>query len=261
MAACRWLALGRPTRSRHADVNGLWPGRPGPRPRRRAERHSRGRTRATLAGAARGAPMLVARPGGKSVGKGNLAPTLGSQAPRPRRSRFPEKGNTPALSCPNLAERVGFEPTVSFPTHDFQSCRFGRSRTPPALRQASLNQPHAGTGTPAAWCRARRSALRNGAPQTGSGPDGSSPQRIAPCAVGNLTVAPGTKRMGGLPPLGRAPAFRRPCRLSSFRQDPVPFDRWVRQQDARPGGRSGSKDVPEVWSSRWNVPLLSDRNG
>src|ERR1700730_8309053 len=29
------------------------------------------------------------------------------------------------------AERVGFEPTVSFPTHDFQSCRFGRSRTPP----------------------------------------------------------------------------------------------------------------------------------
>jgi len=36
-------------------------------------------------------------------------------------------------------------------------------------------------------------ALRNGAPQTGSGPDGSSPQRTALCAVGNLTVAPGTK--------------------------------------------------------------------
>jgi hypothetical protein len=45
------------------------------------------------------------------------------------------------LTCPNLAERVGFEPTVSFPTHDFQSCRFGRSRTPPALRQASLKGP------------------------------------------------------------------------------------------------------------------------
>ena len=30
-----------------------------------------------------------------------------------------------------LAERVGFEPTVGCPTHDFQSCRFGRSRTPP----------------------------------------------------------------------------------------------------------------------------------
>src|ERR1039458_6664247 len=32
---------------------------------------------------------------------------------------------------PHVAEAVGFEPTVSFPTHDFQSCRFGRSRTPP----------------------------------------------------------------------------------------------------------------------------------
>ena len=31
----------------------------------------------------------------------------------------------------HVAEEVGFEPTVSFPTHDFQSCRFGRSRTPP----------------------------------------------------------------------------------------------------------------------------------
>jgi len=30
-----------------------------------------------------------------------------------------------------LAEAVGFEPTVGCPTHDFQSCRFGRSRTPP----------------------------------------------------------------------------------------------------------------------------------
>ena len=30
-----------------------------------------------------------------------------------------------------LAERVGFEPTVGLPTHDFQSCRFGRSRTSP----------------------------------------------------------------------------------------------------------------------------------
>ena len=30
-----------------------------------------------------------------------------------------------------LAEGVGFEPTVSFPTHAFQACRFGRSRIPP----------------------------------------------------------------------------------------------------------------------------------
>jgi site-specific DNA recombinase len=57
-----------------------------------------------------------------------------------------------------LAERVGFEPTVSFPTHDFQSCRFGRSRTPPASRQASLKVPHTlGLSRNRAWCRARRS--------------------------------------------------------------------------------------------------------
>ena len=30
-----------------------------------------------------------------------------------------------------LAEEVRFEPTEGFPSHDFQSCRFGRSRTPP----------------------------------------------------------------------------------------------------------------------------------
>ena len=30
-----------------------------------------------------------------------------------------------------LAERVGFEPTDSFPSHAFQACRFGRSRTSP----------------------------------------------------------------------------------------------------------------------------------
>src|ERR1700738_4948509 len=38
-------------------------------------------------------------------------------------------GDHGAADQPFYAERVGFEPTVSFPTHDFQSCRFGRSRT------------------------------------------------------------------------------------------------------------------------------------
>ena len=33
-----------------------------------------------------------------------------------------------------MAEGEGFEPTVSFPTHAFQACRFGRSRTPPGVR-------------------------------------------------------------------------------------------------------------------------------
>ena len=35
-----------------------------------------------------------------------------------------------------IAERVGFEPTVRFRTHDFQSCTFDHSVTSPALRPA-----------------------------------------------------------------------------------------------------------------------------
>src|SRR5437016_4753577 len=61
-----------------------------------------------------------------------------------------------ALTRAFAAERVGFEPTVSFPTHDFQSCRFGRSRTPPGASEAIV-----GTG-PVAPCDGR--ALRNGIP-------------------------------------------------------------------------------------------------
>ena len=34
------------------------------------------------------------------------------------------------------AEGEGFEPSVSFPTHAFQACRFGRSRTPPGVSHA-----------------------------------------------------------------------------------------------------------------------------
>ena len=33
----------------------------------------------------------------------------------------------------SMAEGVGFEPTVSCPTHAFQACRFGRSRIPPDM--------------------------------------------------------------------------------------------------------------------------------
>jgi site-specific DNA recombinase len=43
----------------------------------------------------------------------------------------------------NLAEGVGFEPTVSCPTHAFQACRFGRSRIPPYRRPR--NAPRAGS--------------------------------------------------------------------------------------------------------------------
>src|SRR6478736_3381349 len=42
-------------------------------------------------------------------------------------------GGRPARTAghPPIAEGVGFEPTVSCPTHAFQACRFGRSRIPP----------------------------------------------------------------------------------------------------------------------------------
>ena len=55
------------------------------------------------------------------------------------------------------AEEVGFEPTVGCPTHDFQSCRFGRSRTPPGSPDAIVS-PSCG-----ALERSGR-VLRDGAP-------------------------------------------------------------------------------------------------
>ena len=39
------------------------------------------------------------------------------------------------ISKIKLAEREGFEPSVPFSTHDFQSCTFGRSVTSPQNRQ------------------------------------------------------------------------------------------------------------------------------
>ena len=53
--------------------------------------------------------------------------------PHYRRSpgRWARASYCQGLNQNNLAERVGFEPTVTCATHDFQSCRFGRSRTPP----------------------------------------------------------------------------------------------------------------------------------
>jgi hypothetical protein len=48
-------------------------------------------------------------------------------------------GSAAELSPSPRAEEVGFEPTVGCPTHDFQSCRFGRSRTPPELQPGQAN--------------------------------------------------------------------------------------------------------------------------
>ena len=58
------------------------------------------------------------------------------RVPRPRRARA------------GSAEAVGFEPTVGCPTHDFQSCRFGRSRTPPGLQPVRLTAPAPRVGRP-----------------------------------------------------------------------------------------------------------------
>ncbi len=53
------------------------------------------------------------------------------------------EGAAPAAPARGLAEEVGFEPTVPCRTHDFQSCRFGRSRTPPGARRQAPAPPGA----------------------------------------------------------------------------------------------------------------------
>ena len=91
-----------------------------------------------------------------------------------------------ALTSTCLAERVGFEPTVTCATHDFQSCRFGRSRTPPRM----VKPPN----TVVWWLSSRRRVRRLGPAQRRhrepeSGPDGSSSQRTATCAAVSLAAA------------------------------------------------------------------------
>ncbi len=65
-----------------------------------------------------------------------------------------------------VAEGVGFEPTVSCPTHAFQACRFGRSRTPPGAPM--LPEPLASAGVATTLTRLVRGiegrVLRDGNP-------------------------------------------------------------------------------------------------
>ena len=72
-----------------------------------------------------------------------------------------------------LAEGVGFEPTVSFPTHAFQACRFGRSRTPPG------DQPTGPDGIP----------VRQGIVP----PDPLSRVAVGSCAIGTRESSQGRK--------------------------------------------------------------------
>ena len=71
------------------------------------------------------------------------------------------------------AEEVGFEPTVGCPTHDFQSCRFGRSRTPPEGPDAIVSPSSAPSSAAAGFCatgprepsQGRKTAALSGQPR------------------------------------------------------------------------------------------------
>ena len=67
--------------------------------------------------------------GGRHVETSDRTPTYG----RHQQERC-DSGN-------GSAEGVGFEPTVSCPTHAFQACRFGRSRIPPDVHADGAHAP------------------------------------------------------------------------------------------------------------------------
>ena len=79
--------------------------------------------------------------------------SAGSSRPRPKGARpppwvGPARFSSPPGSArpltPGMAEGVGFEPTVSCPTHAFQACRFGRSRIPPYEPADGCTEPDVG---------------------------------------------------------------------------------------------------------------------
>jgi len=84
-----------------------------------------------------------------------MAPILGSHTRQPSPEEPVRQTLSLALTCSPLAERVGFEPTVSFPTHDFQSrqavphlsaavhqCWSERVSNPSASQVDQLSPPH-----------------------------------------------------------------------------------------------------------------------
>ena len=78
-----------------------------------------------------GLGLYISRQLARAMG-GHL--TVESEVGHGRRSRStspPKSTSSPSGSSNVPAEGVGFEPTVGCPTHAFQACRFGRSRTPP----------------------------------------------------------------------------------------------------------------------------------
>ena len=99
-----------------------------------------------------------------------------------------------------MAEEVGFEPTEGFPSHDFQSCRFGRSRTPPGFRRP-LSEMNTGLQGYPRRTRCPSGNLFDAEVQSGgrvpcddcslteSGVEASSSQRIVSGATDRLTIA------------------------------------------------------------------------
>ena len=102
-----------------------------------------------------------------------------------------------------LAETVGFEPTVSFPTHAFQACRFGRSRTSPGgddsltphlRRQVAAGSCAIGAREPGQGRKAAALSGTSGVPQIAWPPPDDVSAKAA--GVGPGPVGPG-KPVGG----------------------------------------------------------------
>ena len=126
---------------------------------------------------------------------------------------------------------MGFEPTVSFPTHAFQACRFGRSRTPPGHCTARTRRRRPGdlrhTSDTAESCCLPALTRFTGCGCTGPGrhlrvrtdhhdtPRHRGRVHWADLRAGRATARPGLGRVTGdglpvaLPPLSTPPVQRR----------------------------------------------------
>ena len=125
-----------------------------------------------------------------------------------------------------MAERVGFEPTEGCPSHAFQACRFGRSRTspdePPTLSAGSLGAVESSAGP-------RRVRWRSG------------PVRRAPVNQ----VRPGREQPSAASFVRRRSPGRHLSRRGRFRSGEISPDMGAARRGAPcPSGRLGSHRRP-----------------
>ncbi len=179
--------------------------------------------------------------------------------------RLEQEAENPGPSSPvrglkddYLAEGVGFEPTVSFPTHAFQACRFGRSRTPPRW------PPRRTPGAPF--------ASRGGHPTTGQGIVSACPPchvAAGSCATAVREPSQGRKAAAlsgacGAPqiawsPLARAgtvaPRRHRARARGRWRRRPVASPRWP---TSRSTAGTGHVSSPRCGARRaWSTPCAT----